>query len=84
MGDLAFDHAGAPLPPDLPLAESSDVEPLGSAGLVNQGSGLHIESAGAAYSSAASASADAAMSKRHSDWTSLMGGHTPASSDGGY
>lgn len=67
MDGLRFDHAGAPLPPDLPVAASSDVEPLGSAGLVNQGTVGTVERVGPTYGDLATQTQAAAMSKRDAD-----------------
>jgi hypothetical protein len=67
MADLKFDHAGAPLPAPLPVLESSDVSPLGSAGLVNQGSTETVVQVGPTYSDIAYTSGSAAMSKRDAD-----------------
>ena len=67
MADLKLDHEGAPLPPPLALVESSDVSPLGSAGLVNQGSTETVGQVGPTYSDIAYASGSAAMAKREAD-----------------
>lgn len=76
--DEKFAHAGAPEPPPLPLVESSNVMPRGSAGLVNQGTNRTTELVAPVYNDLTSASVDSAMAKRESDWSSLMSGHTPA------
>jgi hypothetical protein len=52
--------------PDEVMRES-DVEPRGSAGLVNQGSKETVEQVGPLYSDLAAATAAAAMSKRDAD-----------------
>jgi len=63
----AYTRAGSPEPPPLPVASSSDREPLGSAGLVNQGTTGTVDQVGPAYGDIATATAAAAMAKREAD-----------------
>lgn len=63
----AFERAGSPEPPPLPVASSSDVSPHGSTGLVNQGVRETVEAVGPTYSDLAAATQSAALSKRDAD-----------------
>lgn len=60
------------------VKRESDVQPRGSAGLVNQGTDSTVGAVGPEYSDIAAASQSAAMEKRESDWSTLMSGYTPA------
>ena len=63
----AYGRAGAPDAPALPVSASSDVEPLGSAGLVDQGTKGTVEQVGAEYGRITQAAVTAALGKREAD-----------------
>lgn len=69
---LKFRHAGSPEPPDLAVAQTSDVSPHGWAGT---GGSFHtpdtVEQVGPMYGDLATASQAEALSKREADWRAL-------------